>query len=106
MTRQEFIRLMRYPREWVEWDMLPDALIDEQIASYAPGGEYASERYRNAAFHWWLRKKPGKEMLIKLIKLSYFDPDPLMSYSLRKDYIAKAENADGDVAEALRTNRI
>lgn len=106
MTRQEFIRLMQYPREWIEWEMLPDALIDRQIAGYLPGSERASERYRYEAFHWWLQKKPSEEILLKLIKLSYFDPDPLMSYALRKDDIAHAENAGLNVAEALRTNRI
>lgn len=106
MTRDEFIKLMQYPREWAEWNMLPEELINGQLAEYKSGCERASERYRSAAFHFWLKRKPSKEILIKLIKLSYFDPDPLMSYSLRKDYIANAENADKDVAEALRTNRI
>ena len=98
---------MQYPREWLEWDMLPDELIDGQRAEYKPGSEQVSERYRSAAFHFWLRRKPDKEILLKLIKLSYFDPDPLMSYSLRKDHIATAENADDEeVAQALRQNRI
>ena len=106
MTRNEFIKLMQYPREWLEGDMLPDELIDLQMVQYQPGGEQAAERYRNAAFHFWLRKRPGKEILLKLIKLSYLDPDPLSSYAFRKDYIANADNADEEVAQALRQNRI
>ena len=107
MNRHEFIKLMQYPREWLEWDMLPDELINRQLAEYAPGSEQAAERYRDAAFHYWLRKKPGKEILLKLIRLSYLDPEPLMSYVLRKEHIANAENAgDAEVAQALRQNRI
>jgi len=106
MTRNEFIQLMQYPREWLEWDMLPDELIDAQIAEYQRGGEQDSLHYRNAAFHFWLRKRPGKEILLKLIKLSYLDPDPLASYAFRKDYLANVENTDEDVAQALRQNRI
>ena len=107
MTKDEFIQLMQYPREWREWDMLPDELIDAQMAEYQPGCEQATERFRNAAFHFWLQKRPDKYTLLKLIKLSYLDPDPLMSYELRKGGIANAENADDkDVAQALRQNRI
>lgn len=106
MTKNDFIKLMQYPREWTEWAMLPDELINEQLADYEPGSEQASERVRNAAFHFWLQRTPSKDMLLKLIKLSYLDPDPLMSYCLRKDHIAKAENVDEEVAQVLRQNRI
>ena len=107
MTRNEFIKLMQYPREWLEWNMLPDELINGQLAEYAPSSEQAAERYRNAAFHFWLRRRPGKEILLTLIKLSYLDPDPLMAYVLRKEQIANAESADDEeVAQALRQNRI
>lgn len=107
MTKNEFIKLMQYPREWLEWHMLPDELINGQLAEYAPGSEQAAVRYRNAAFHFWLQSRPSKDILLKLIKLSYLDPDPLISYVLRKEHIASAENADDEeVMQALRQNRI
>ena len=106
MTPNEFIQLMQYPREWREWDMLPDELIEAQMAEYQPGSEHASGRFRNAAFHFWLRKCPGKEILLKLIKLSYLDPDPLSSYAFRKEHMANLEHTDEEVAQALRQNRI
>lgn len=106
MSKTEFVRRMQYPREWLEWDMLPDELIDSQIAAYESDVEPAPERYRNQAFHFWLRTKPSKDILLKLIRLSYLDPEPLMSYCLRKDHIATAENADAEVLQALRHNRI
>ena len=106
MTRNEFIQLMQYPREWLEWDMLPDELIDAQMDEYRAGKEHVAGLYRNAAFHFWLRKKPGKEILLKLIRLSYLDPDPLASFVLRKEHIANVESMDPDVVQALRQNRI
>lgn len=106
MTKDEFIRRMQYPREWVEWAMLPDELLDEQIAECGRGGDWASEHYRNGAFRYWLRRRPSKDVLLKLVRLSFLDPDPLMAYSLRKDYIAKAENADEEVLRAHRLDRI
>lgn len=106
MTKGEFIKRMQYPREWVEWGMLPDELLNEQIAGYEPGSERASGHYRNLAFHFWLRSRPGKDVLLKLARLSFLDPDPLMGYSLRQDYIAKAENADEEVSRALRPGRL
>lgn len=104
MNKNAFIKLMRYPREWVEWDMLPDELINEQLAQFKPGS--SAERYRTDAFHFWLRREPSKAILLKLIRLSYLDPDPLMAYCLRKDHIARAENVDEEVSRALRQNRI
>lgn len=107
MTKNAFITLMQYPREWVEWDMLPDELIDAQMAAYRRGAERASERYRIGAFAFWLRTGPSKAILLRLIRLSYLDPEPLMAYCLRKDPIANAENADDEeVARVLRQNRI
>ncbi|MBP1151171.1 MULTISPECIES: hypothetical protein [unclassified Methylocaldum] len=106
MTKNEFINLMQYPREWVEWGMLPDELLNGQIAEYEPGSERASQHYRNGAFHFWLRRGPSKDVLLKLARLSFLDPDPLMADWLRKDYIAKAENADGEVLRVLRQERL
>lgn len=106
MTQAEFLKLMRYPREWLEWEMLPDELISGQMAEYEAGSSRAPEGYRSAAFHFWLRANPSKDILLKLIRLSYLDPEPLMSYCLRKDHIANAENVDEDVAQVLRQNRI
>ena len=106
MTKDEFIQLMQYPREWREWDMLPDALIDAQMADYQSGSEQHAGRYRNAAFHYWLQQEPGKEILLKLIRLSYLDPDPLASFVFRKEHIASIEHLDAEVVQALRQNRI
>lgn len=106
MTRDEFIRLMQYPPEWREWDMLPGPLIDAQIAEYLSGRQHAPAHYRNAACHFWLQRQPEKDTLLNLIRLSYLDPDPLVSYAFRTEHLASLENVDADVAQALRQNRI
>lgn len=106
MTNDDFIKLMQYPREWVEWGLLPSELLNGQVAEYKRGGARASAHYRSGAFDFWLARRPSKGVLLKLIRLSFLDPDPLMGYSLRKDYIAKAKNADEDVSRALRGDRI
>ncbi len=93
---------MRYPREWVEWEMLPGALVDGQIANYEPGNENASEHFRNGAFHYWLKQNPSKEILIKLVKLSFLDPDAPMAKWLREDCIAKAANVDDEILVLLK----
>jgi hypothetical protein len=101
MTRNEFICLMQYPPEWEEWGMLTEELMDIQIGGYYPGSEKASEHFRNGAFHYWLSKNPSKEVLIKLAKLSFLDPDTLMAEWLRKEYIAKAQHTDEEVKQVL-----
>ncbi len=101
MTRNEFITLMQYPPEWVEWGMLTEELLNIQMGEYYPGSERASEHYRNGAFHYWLHKEPSKEVLIKLANLSFLDPDTLMAKWLRNEYIAKAQHADEEVKQVL-----
>lgn len=53
-TKAEFMKLMRFPVEWANWEMYPDKLFDLQWKEYEPGSERASEHYRNGALHWWL----------------------------------------------------
>lgn len=106
MTKEEFAKLMQFPREWLEWGMLPDELLQGQIAEYESGSESAAEHYRREAFYYWLRRRPSKEVLLKLARLTFLDPDPLMAYCLRKDDIASAQNADEDVVRAVRQHRM
>ena len=102
MTRNEFIRLMQYPSEWDEWGMLTEELMDIQMGEYYPGSERSSEHFRNGAFAYWLHEDPSKEVLLKLVKLSYLDPDSPMGEWLRSEHISKSQNADGEVMEAIQ----
>ena len=89
MTHDEFLRLMKFPKEWLEWEMIPDELARMQVERYEPGHEKGSEHDRNGAFHWWLKRSPDNVQLDKLEKLSFLDPDQIMAADVRK-YIAKA----------------
>lgn len=96
MTKEEFILLMQFPQEWVIWNMYPDELSDTQLKGYEPGHEKSSEHDRNGAFHWWLRRNPDKDILMKLLKLSSLDPDQDMATDVRS-YICQANNADEEI---------
>jgi len=89
MTKKEFVELMNFPREWLEWDMLPDIVLESQMNEYEPGHEYSSEHNRNGVFQYWLRGDANEEQLIKLVKLSKLDPDNTMCKYLRENDIPK-----------------
>ena len=95
---------MKFPAEWVTWGMLPDPYLQLAVGRYEPGHEDGSEHDRNSAFHWWLKQRPSEEQLIKLARLTWLDPDPLMGADVRT-YIAKAENCSVAVAEWLQPVR-
>jgi hypothetical protein len=99
MTADEYLELMRFPKEWKDYGLIPDVLVSQLISTYEPGMEYASEHDRNGVFHWWLKKLPGKAVLTQLIALSYLDTDQLMAADVRS-HIALSPHAD-DVVRAL-----
>jgi hypothetical protein len=100
MTRAEYLKLMRFPAEWDEWGLIDEVWLTGAMRSYEPGMEDASEHDRNAAFHWWLRRSPSKDVLLKLAKLTWLDPEPLMGEDVRT-HIAKAKACDAEVRAAL-----
>ena len=101
MTHAEWLQLMGFPSEWTTWDMIPAELAECQLNGYEPGHEDASEHDRLAAFQWWLEREPDADVLVKLARLSWLDPDPLMARSVRQS-ISKQPRCDASVAEALR----
>lgn len=99
MTTDEYLELMRFPREWKDYGLIPEVLLCQLIATYEPGMEHASEHDRDGVFHWWLKKSPDKTVLTQLIALSYLDPDQLMAADVRS-HIAVSPHAD-DVVRGL-----
>jgi hypothetical protein len=102
MNHADWLDLMRFPPEWMAWHMIPEALAHIQLAGYAPGHEHASEHDRHGAFQWWLKREPDPEILIRLVRLSWLDPDILMGRSVRK-HIAELPNCNSDVRISLDT---
>ena len=94
MTYDKFLKLMKFPKEWMEWEMIPDELASIQIEGYEPGHEDASEHDRNGAFHWWLKRYPSNEQLEKLTKLARLDPDQAMASDVR-EHIDKLKQSLG-----------
>jgi hypothetical protein len=110
MGKEQFLLLMHFPREWLDWDMYPDELFGAQLKLYKRGDERASEHDRNGAFHWWLltnpegqskRKAPSKAQLKRLVKLTFLDPDKGMAADVRT-YIAKAEECDQELLDMMK----
>lgn len=104
MDRGAYLEIMEFPAKWWEYNLLPAELIDALMASYQPGMESASEHDRNSVFHWWLRKSPSKDLLMKLVELSFLDPDQVMAGDVRT-YIAQSVFFDRDVALFIRGGR-
>ena len=98
MTKSEFMKLMRYPAEWETFGMYPDDLFQSQKSRYQVGHEEGSEHDRNGAFHWWLRRRPNKDQLEKLLRLTFLDPDAALGEDVR-GYIRKTPAFDNDLAK-------
>lgn len=96
MKKSDFLKLMAYPTEWEQWNMYPDELFERQLSRYEPGHEQGAEHDRNGAFHWWIKKRPTKDQLRKLIKLTYLDPDRPMAEDVR-ERLRKLDNYDAQM---------
>ena len=103
ITKQEFLKLMQFPNEWVELDMYPPdkEFFKGQLDAYEPGQEKASEHFRNGAFHWWLKRNPSKATLKKLAMLVNVDSYKPMADDVRK-YIAKSPQCDDDIRRLIK----
>lgn len=101
MTREDYFRLMRFPKEWEALDLMPVCLVDQLMGMYKPGHEDSSEQDRNGVFHWWLKQSPDKEVLMKLVNLSFLDPDQIMATDVR-GHILCSTHANEEVIGLIR----
>ena len=101
MDKRRYLEIMEFPSKWQEYNLLPDELIDQLIASYQPGMESASEHDRCGVFHGWLRQSPDRHLLEKLVELSFLDPDQVMAADVR-NHIARCACFDGDMDILIR----
>jgi hypothetical protein len=102
MNKADFMRIMSIPAEWDALGMWPEELVQEQLKSYSSGDERASEHDRNGMFHWWLRREPTSDQLLRLVKLTHLDPEPLMAEDVR-NYIRRSKNCNSEVLHALQS---
>ena len=102
MNKADFMRIMSVPAEWDALGMWPDELVEEQLKSYSPGDERASEHDRNGMFHWWLRREPTSDQLQRLVKLTHLDPEPLMAEDVR-NYIRRSKKCNSEVLHVLQS---
>jgi len=102
MSVEEFLKLMKFPTEWISLGMLPDQEHMKKLVSmYEPGHEDASEHDRNGCFHYWLKRAPSEERLVKLGKLASVEPDALMAKDIC-EHIRSAENYTSNVEETIK----
>jgi hypothetical protein len=104
MNKSEFLSLMGYPPEWLEWSMYSDELFEKQLQVYREGDEHGAEHDRNGAFHWWLKQTITADQLKKLVLLTFKDPDALMAADVRK-HIENLNDLPLDVRELMRAGR-
>jgi len=101
MKTEDYLELMRFPREWQELGMVPDEeYISDHIFHLKPGMEHTPEHARHEAFHYWLAREPSAERLELLAKLSFLDPDTEMGESIRAE-ILKLGNCSDDLRERI-----
>ncbi|HEY1027835.1 hypothetical protein [Pseudomonas sp. KB-10] len=99
MKKEEFLRCLDFPSEWLTLNLYPDELFRIQIAEYQPEHRSSSEHTRNGAFSWWLHDEPSETLLVQLALLARIDPDPLLSADIQarirasRYYSSKVEKA-------------
>ncbi len=100
-TKNKLAEILHFPKEWLEWKMYPDQIFLSHRKQFQPGNESDSENERNATFHYWLSRELTEDQFIKLVKLSFLDPDPLMAEKIR-NHIRKHKNCPQKVKKSLQ----
>lgn len=101
MNTNEYLEMMRFPKEWRELQMVPDDdYIKDQVFKLKPGMEHTPEHARHDAFHYWLAREPSTAQLEALTQLSIVDPDAEMGESIRAE-ILKLGNCDDRLRELI-----
>lgn len=101
MDMDRYLSVMEFHPKWREYELLPTEHMKELLATYKPGMEDASEHDRNSVFHWWLRQSPDKDVLVKLVELSFLDSDQAMADDVRKN-ITQSACFDSEVERLIR----
>jgi hypothetical protein len=100
-TKNKLAEILHFPKEWLEWKMYPDSLFFDHRKQFQPGNESDSENERSETFHHWLSRELTEDQIIKLIKLSQLDPDPMMVENIQS-HIRKHKNCTPKVKKLLQ----
>lgn len=99
--KNRLAKILHFPQEWLAWKMYPDKIFLEHRKLFQPGNESDSENERSEAFHYWLSRELTEDQLIKLVKLSQLDLDPMMAEKIRA-HIRKHKNCTLTVKKLLQ----
>ena len=99
MNKKKFLKQCRFPKEWHEWDMLPDTMLDELYKLYQSNTEEDSAEggYRNFrldTFFYWLERDLTPVQIKKLLQLSFFEKSG--------KHMRSSINRHKDCSESLR----
>jgi hypothetical protein len=99
VDRKKFLEKCQFPKEWLEWDMLPNEILEKLYRLHQSNTEKDNEEggYRNSrldVFFYWLAGDLTEEHIRKLFRLS----------SLEKSgkYMRSSINRHKDCSESLR----
>lgn len=100
-TKNKLAEVLHFPKEWLKWKMYPESIFFDHRKRFQPGNESDSENERSETFHHWLSRELTEDQLLKLVKLSQLDPDPMMAENIQA-HISKHKNCTPKVKKLLQ----
>jgi hypothetical protein len=99
VDKKEFLKKCQFPKEWLEWDMLPVEILGELYKLHQSNAEKDSDEggYRNFrldVFFYWLAGDLTEEQIRKLFRLSFLEKSG--------KYMRSSINRHKDCSESLR----
>lgn len=99
VDKREFLEKCQFPKEWVEWDMLPGKILEELYRLHQSNTKKDSDEggYRNFqldVFFYWLEGDLTEEHIRKLFRLSFLEKSG--------KYMRSSINRHKDCSESLR----
>ncbi|MDH3257376.1 MAG: hypothetical protein OEM27_07145 [Nitrospinota bacterium] len=101
LSKVRLAELLHFPKAWLTWEMYPDEMFLEHRQLFQLGNESDSENERSETFHYWLSRELTEDQLLKLVKLSQLDPEPLMAENIQA-HIKKHKNCTPNIKKLLQ----
>lgn len=96
VIKKELLGQCDFPKEWQEWDMLPDAMLEELYELYQSNTEEEGgyRNFRLDAFFYWMERELTEIQVKKLFRLSFFEKSG--------NHMRSSINRHKDCTESLR----